>query len=162
MNSKIRKATESDKIAVWGIIKPVIEKGDTYMFAPDSPKDKMLNYWFAEENHVYVAMIDDLIVGTYLLKNNQPDLGSHVANGSYMVHPDHNGKGLGRLMGEHSLNEARTLGYHAIQFNCVIMSNTSAIVLWKKLGFKIIGEIPDAYQHATLGLTNAYIMYQKL
>ena len=31
-----------------------------------------------------------------------------------------------------------------------------------KLGFQIIGEIPEAFNHLQYGLTNAYIMYRKL
>lgn len=122
----------------------------------------MLNYWLAGANHVFVAEIAHSICGTYILKDNQPDLGSHVANGSYMVHPGFQGMGIGKAMGAHSLEAAKSLNYKAIQFNIVVKSNQSAIKLWKKLGFEIIGEIPEAFQHIQLGLTNAYIMYRKL
>jgi ribosomal protein S18 acetylase RimI-like enzyme len=49
-----------------------------------------------------------------------------------------------------------------MQFNIVIKSNQHAVDLWKKLGFEIIGEIPGAFRHASLGFTNAYIMYKSL
>jgi len=49
-----------------------------------------------------------------------------------------------------------------MQFNIVIKSNVRAVHLWQTLGFKIIGEIPDAFNHKENGLTNAYIMYRKL
>jgi ribosomal protein S18 acetylase RimI-like enzyme len=65
-------------------------------------------------------------------------------------------------MGEFSLEEAKRMGYKAMQFNIVIKSNTRAVHLWKKLGFNIIGEIPEAFNHSRDGLTNAYIMYRKL
>jgi ribosomal protein S18 acetylase RimI-like enzyme len=65
-------------------------------------------------------------------------------------------------MGEFSIEEATRLGYKAIQFNFVVKSNERAVRLWEKLGFKIIGEIPDAFDHQQNGLTNAYIMYRKL
>jgi ribosomal protein S18 acetylase RimI-like enzyme len=97
-----------------------------------------------------------------LLKNNQPGLGSHIANASYMTAPAAMGKGIGKQMGIFSLQEARRLGYKAMQFNIVVKSNTRAVALWQSLGFEIIGEIPNAFQHAVLGLTNAYIMYQQL
>lgn len=54
------------------------------------------------------------------------------------------------------------LGYKAMQFNIVVKSNERAVQLWKNLGFTIIGEIPEAFNHKQNGLTNAYIMYCKL
>jgi ribosomal protein S18 acetylase RimI-like enzyme len=60
------------------------------------------------------------------------------------------------------LEEARKHGYKAMQFNFVIKSNERAVRLWQSLGFKIIGEIPEAFNHPQLGFINAYIMYQQL
>lgn len=159
---EIRAATESDKPAVWQIIKAVIAGGDTYTFAPDTPEDQMIAFWFAPEKHVFVAEEDGNVLGTYWLKANQPGLGDHVGNGGYMVSPDVKGRGIGKLMAEHSIDEARRLGFHSIQFNFVVKSNTAAVNLWKSVGFEVIGEIPDAIRHSKLGLTNAYIMYRKL
>ena len=65
-------------------------------------------------------------------------------------------------MGEFSLEEAKQLGYKAMQFNLVVKTNTTAVALWKKIGFDIIAEIPEAFQHKDLGYVNAYIMYRKL
>ncbi|HEX4850596.1 MAG TPA: N-acetyltransferase [Puia sp.] len=159
---KIRKAQPSDADEIWNIIEPVINAGDTYTFAPGSSKEKMVSYWLGHDKHSYVAMLDGKIAGTFIMKDNQPGLGSHIANASYMVHPDYAGRGLGKAMGEFSIMEAKHLNYHAMQFNIVIKTNESAVALWKKLGFEIIGEIPDAFNHIRYGLTNAYIMYRKL
>lgn len=158
----IRKSTTEDKEKVWEIIKSVISTGDTYTFAPDSPKEKMLDYWFAEDKKTFVAVSENNIVGTFFLKDNQPDLGSHVANAGYMVSPEAKGLGIGRRMAEFSLEEARRLGYRAMQFNFVVKSNEVAVRLWQNLGFEIIGEIPEAFQHKEKGLTNALVMYRKL
>jgi ribosomal protein S18 acetylase RimI-like enzyme len=158
----IRKATKEDHDSIWEIIRQVIALGDTYVFAPNSPKEKMLSYWCGNDRHTYVAVSDNEIQGTFFIKANQPDLGSHIANAGYMVLPGSSSKGIGYAMGEFSLEEAKMLGYTAMQFNIVMKSNERAVRLWKKLGFEIIGEIPDAFQHISLGLTNAYIMYRKL
>lgn len=159
---EIRKAADADKPEVWEIIKAVISGGDTYIFYPNTPKEKMLAYWFAEDKATYVALSENKIVGTFFLKDNQPDLGSHIANAGYMVAPEATGKRIGKTMAEFSLDEARKLGYRAMQFNFVVKSNEVAVKLWLALGFEIIGEIPDAFQHAEQGLTNALIMYRKL
>lgn len=158
----IRKANEADQSAVWQIVKAVIAGGDTYTFAPDTPEAEMIRFWFSPEKYVYVAEDDGSILGTYWLRANQPGLGDHVGNGGYMVSPDAKGKGIGKLMAEHSIEEARRLGFQSIQFNFVVKSNTVAINLWKSVGFEVIGEIPDAIRHSKDGLTNAYIMYRKL
>jgi ribosomal protein S18 acetylase RimI-like enzyme len=159
---KIRQATTADYDEIWEIIHQVLQSGDTYVFAPSSSKEKMLGIWCAPNKHTYVALYSGKIAGTYAIGDNQMDLGSHIANGSYMVSPAYAGKGIGKAMGEHSLTEARMLGYHAMQFNIVIKSNHRAVKLWQSIGFNIIGEIPDAFNHQQNGLTNAYIMYQKL
>jgi ribosomal protein S18 acetylase RimI-like enzyme len=173
---EIRKATEEDKPAIWQIIKAVIATGDTYTFPPDSTEEEMLTYWFAPDKYTYAAgwsepesketrsitVASPPIVGTFFLKANQPGLGSHVSNAGYMVAPGNYGKGIGRRMAEWSLGEARRLGFTAMQFNFVVKSNTYAVKLWQDIGFEIIGEIPEAFDHAQNGLTNAYIMYRKL
>lgn len=159
---KIRPFQKEDSDPLWAIIQEVISKGEYYVFYPDSSKEKMLGYWLAPGKHVYVATVDEIIVGTFTIKDNQPDLGSHIANASYMVSPEFAGKGIGRLLGEHSLAEAKRLGYLAMQFNIVIKSNERAVNLWKSIGFEVIGEIPNAFKHHRLGFSNAYIMYQVL
>jgi ribosomal protein S18 acetylase RimI-like enzyme len=159
---EIRKAIETDQEEVWKIIQAVISTGDTYIFAPDSSKEKMLEYWFAKDKHSYVSLWEGKIVGTFFLKANQPDLGSHICNAGYMVSPEAKGQGIGRKMAEFSLPEAKRLGFQAMQFNFVVKSNEVAVKLWLSLGFEIIGEIPEAFQHQEKGLTNALIMYRKL
>ena len=158
----IREYNEADKEQIWKIIKPIIRKGDTYVFAPDSSRDNMLDYWCGEDKNTYVAISDEKILGTFFIKENQPDLGSHICNAGYMVAQEAQGKGIGRQMAEFSLKEAKRLGFKAMQFNFVVKSNAGAIRLWQKLGFEIIGEIPEAFQHSEKGLTNALIMYRKL
>ena len=159
---KIRGFEETDREVVWDIIHKVIASGETYVFHPDSSREKMLAYWLASDKQVYVATLENKVVGTFTLKPNQPDRGAHIANGSYMVSPDHAGKGVGTFMAKYSLEEAKRLGYLAMQFNIVIKSNENAVKLWKKVGFDIIGEIPNAFNHPKLGMTNAYIMYKSM
>ncbi len=159
---QIRPAKFGDHDAIWTIIKHVIASGDTYVFNPDSDKQTMLAYWCGKDKHCYVATEGGATIGTFIIKDNQPGLGSHIANASYMVHPDCQGKGIGNQMANKSLQLAKALGYSAMQFNIVVQTNKPAIKLWMKLGFEVIGEIPKAFDHKQLGLVNAYIMYRKL
>ena len=136
--------------------------GDSFTLAPDAEHEEMLADWFSKEKHTFVAVAGGKIVATFYIKPNQPGLGAHIANGSYMVAPDTRGTGIGRKIGEFSIAEAARLGFHAMQFNFVVKSNEKAVKLWQSLGFEIIGEIPEAFQHKEHGLTNALIFYRKL
>jgi len=98
----------------------------------------------------------------YKIVANQRGLGSHVANASFMVDPSCSGRGIGRQMGEHCLEEARRLGYLAMQFNFVVSTNGAAVALWQKLGFAIVGTVPKAFRHSTLGYVDTYVMYRSL
>jgi len=72
------------------------------------------------------------------------------------------GQGIGRAMAEHSLNEARRLGFRAMQFNFVVSTNESAIRLWKDLGFEIVGTLPGAFWHPEKGEIDAHVMFRSL
>jgi ribosomal protein S18 acetylase RimI-like enzyme len=65
-------------------------------------------------------------------------------------------------MGEHSLTEARRLGFRAMQFNFVVSTNTFAVRLWQQLGFKIVGTLPGAFRHPREGYVDVYVMYRSL
>jgi L-amino acid N-acyltransferase YncA len=159
----IRKATSQDTEPIWHIFHKVVQKGDSYTFSPDIIREEALAYWMGQDKHCYVAEYENAVAGTYIIKDNQPALGSHIANASFMVSPDFQGKSVGITMGRHALTEAKILGYKAMQFNIVISTNIPAVKLWQKLGFEIVGTIPEAFQHKELGrLVDAYVMYRKL
>jgi L-amino acid N-acyltransferase YncA len=158
----IRPATEADRDAIWNIFHEIVADGDTYAFDPKMSREGALAYWFRADTHTYVAENKGHIVGTYILRTNQPGPGSHVANAAFMVAPDARGLGVGRRMGEHSLTEARRLGFRAMQFNFVVSTNTSAVRLWQQLGFKIVGTLPGAFRHARTDYVDVYVMFRSL
>lgn len=159
---EIRRATEADRDAIWNIFHAVITPGDTYAFDPQMSREEALAYWFRPDTHTYVAEQDRQIVATYILKANQPALGSHVANAAFMVAPRAHGLGVGRKMGDHCLREARRLGFRAMQFNFVVSTNEAAIRLWKQLGFEIVGTLPGAFRHPQKGYVDVYVMFRSL
>jgi L-amino acid N-acyltransferase YncA len=158
----IRPATAADAEAIWQIFKAVVAGGDTYAFAPDTPRQAALDYYLGANMQSWVAEEDGGVVGMYKLIPNRRDLGSHVANASFMVAPSAHGRGIGRVMGEHCLNEARRAGYQAMQFNFVVSTNKGAVHLWQELGFTILATLPKAFNHSTLGYVDAYVMHRFL
>ena len=79
-----------------------------------------------------------------------------------MVAHSHKGRGLGYLLGTHSLAEARQAGYRAMQFNAVVSTNTIAVNLWLRLGFVRIGTVPQAFRLPSGEYVDTYIMYRSL
>jgi ribosomal protein S18 acetylase RimI-like enzyme len=158
----IRPARASDFDAIWEIFRDVVRPGDTYVFAPNTPAEVAHDYFLGPGVRSWVVEDGDAIVGMYKLIPNRRDLGSHVANASFMVHPRTQGRGIGRAMGEHCLAEARNAGFVAIQFNFVVSTNTRAVALWRALGFEIVGTLPKAFNHQTLGFVDAFVMYRAL
>ncbi len=108
---------------------------------------------------VWVAEDGGRIVATALLQPNKPGLGDHVANAGFMVDPDHAGRGVGRALATHVLEQARADGYRAMQFNAVVETNHAAVELYKRLGFDVIGTVPGAFDHPTLGRVGLHVMY---
>ena len=158
----IRPALDSDRDAVWKIFQATIAPGDAFVYDPNTPREEAMAYWFAKGTRTYVAEQGGKVAGSYILRANRPGLGDHVSNAGFMVDPAARGLGIGRAMGEHALAEARRLGYRAMQFNFVISTNESAVQLWQRLGFKIVGTLPGAFRHARKGLVDAYVMFRHL
>jgi ribosomal protein S18 acetylase RimI-like enzyme len=158
----IRPAIDSDCDAIWNIFREVIAVGDTYPLDANISREDALAYWIQREAHVFVAEVVGKILGSYTLHANQSGGGGHVANAGFIVARDAREQGIGRAMGEHCLKEARQLGFRAMQFNFVVSSNESAVKLWQDLGMKIVGTLPDGFQHPTRGYVDVYVMYQEL
>ncbi len=158
----IREAYDQDFAGIWPIYHAVVSKGDSYAFPLDSDQDYARQVWMKAPKASYVAIDAGEIVGTYFIKANQAGPGSHVCNAGFMVKANTRGKGIGRSMGEHSLIEAKKLGFKAMQFNMVVSSNEIAVKLWENLGFSIVGTLKQAYEHKQLGFVDAYVMYKLL
>jgi L-amino acid N-acyltransferase YncA len=158
----VRAAGDVDRDAIWDIFHAVVATGDTYAYPPDTARDQALASWFPPGGWTFVALLDGRVVGTYVMKANQPGQGSHVANCGYMVAPDAGGRGVGEAMCRHSLDEARKLGFLAMQFNFVVSTNTRAVNLWKRCGFTVVGTLPQAFRHPVHGLVDAYVMHRTL
>jgi len=158
----IRRATHDDAAAIWRIFQAVVAPGDTYSFTADTSERDAVAYFLGPGITCFVAEDEGRVVGMYKLIPNRIGRGSHVSNASFMVDPSAHGRGIGRALGEHCLDEARRQGYEAMQFNFVVSTNTAGVALWKKLGFDIIGTLPKAFDHARLGKVDAYVMHRFL
>lgn len=157
---RIRPARAEDAAAIWSIIGPIIRGGETYALDRAMSEAEALAYWLAPDKNVFVAEDRDDVVGTYYLRVNQPGGGAHIANAGYATAAFATGRGVARAMGMHSLALARSSGFRGMQFNFVVSSNDVAIRLWQSLGFQIVGTLPLAFAHPSLGYVDALVMSQ--
>jgi len=158
----MRAAVDEDANAIWVIMEPIIRVGETYTLPRDMTKEAALSYWLSAEHEVFVAEEGGEIVGTYFLQANQKAGGAHVANCGYISASRATGRGVGRAMCAHSLDRARARGFRAMQFNFVVSTNERAVKLWQSFKFEIVGRLPKAFLHPTLGYVDAYVMYRNL
>lgn len=158
----IRPAEAADREAIWEIFRGIVPRGETYVYSPETDREQALRIWLEAPRKTFVAEQAGRILGTYYLKANQPGRGAHVCNAGYMVREEARRQGIGAAMCDHSLEEARRLGYLAMQYNLVVSTNEAAVRLWKTKGFEIAGRLPKAFDHAQFGLVEAFIMYRLL
>ncbi len=158
----IRPALQADAGAIWTILDPILQAGETYALPREWGRAEALGYWFSPGHDVFVAEMESRITGTYYLHANQRGGGAHVANCGYATAADAGGKGVATAMCEHSLRYAAQRGFRAMQFNFVVSTNERAVRLWLKLGFDVVGTIPEGFRHPTQGYVDAFVMYRAL
>lgn len=158
----IRPAIGQDAAAIWSIIAPTIRAGETYALDRGMSEADALAYWLGPDRETFIGEEDGRGLGTYYLRANQAGGGAHVANCGYMTDTAAQGEGIARRMAEHSLERARVRGFRSMQFNFVVSSNVRAIRLWQSLGFSIVGRLPRAFCHPTLGDVDALVMFKDL
>ena len=158
---KIRPYQAGDWPALWTMLRPVFEAGETYAYAPDISEPEAHKVWIDAPAATYVVE-DEALLGTYYIKPNQPGLGDHVCNCGYVTAEAARGRGVASALCEHSQDVARAMGFHAMQYNLVAASNEGALRLWRRHGFESIGVLPQAFRHKLLGLTDAHVMYKLL
>jgi len=160
---RIRDYIDCDWPSVWPIFREVVTAGETYTYDPEWSAEQAREVWVESPPvHTVVACDGSRVLGTAKMGPNRPGPGAHVATASFMVTAAARGRGVGRALGEYALSWAQAEGYAAMQFNAVVESNLAAVRLWQELGFQIIGTVPEAFTHPTLGRVGLHIMHRRL
>ena len=159
----IRPATAEDWPAIWPILRDIGRAGETLTFDPATTSERARAGWMREPpGRTVVVEADGLVVGSAFTQPNHHGPGAHVANAGFVVHPEHRGRGIGRALGRHVLDQARADGYRAMQFNAVVETNTAGLALWRSFGFETLAVVPEAFHHPRHGYVGLHIMYLKL
>lgn len=83
----------------------------------------------------------------------------HTVEHSVYVHPDHQGKGIGRTLMKALINEARTLGKHVMVVG-IEAQNQASIHLHETLGFVTTGQMPQVEPSLAGGLDLIFMQLQ--
>jgi L-amino acid N-acyltransferase YncA len=160
----IRDATADDWPAMWRFMRGIVAAGETFSWDRDVDEHGARAMWFPEPPGRTVVAVDPdgTVVGTANMTRNFGGPAAHIATASFMVDPDHAGRGIGRALGEHVLEQARADGFRAMQFNAVVETNTRAVALWRSLGFEVLATRPEGFNHPVEGYVGLHIMYRRL
>jgi GNAT superfamily N-acetyltransferase len=160
---QITLATDADWPSIFAFFQPIVLAGETYAYDPAWTSEDARGVWMTSPpGQTVVARDGEAILGSAQMGPNRPGNGAHIATASFMVDPAQQGRGVGRALGTYVVEWARSAGFHAMQFNAVVETNAPAVALWQRLGFTIIGTVPEAFAHPTHGLVGLHVMYQKL
>jgi GNAT superfamily N-acetyltransferase len=161
---QVREATYDDWSVIWPFFRRIVADGETYAFPEDLTEETGRAWWMEQPpGRTFVAVdADGTVLGSAKSGPNRPARGSHVSTASFMVDPDHGGRGVGRLLAEHVLRWAGEQGYASMQFNAVVETNTRAVELWRSVGFEVIGTVPEAFDSATHGRVGLHVMWRRL
>jgi L-amino acid N-acyltransferase YncA len=159
----MRLAAEQDWPSIYPFFAQIVEAGETYAFPAGLSLDEARPWWMeSPPGATFVAVDGGQVVGSAKAGPNRPGRGAHVATASFMVDPRQAGRGIGRALGEHVLDWARSSGYRSMQFNAVVETNTAAVRLWRSLGFEVLATVPEAFDHRRHGLVGLHVMFQRL
>lgn len=153
---------QKDEEAFYEIFQDVVDSGSQFPYESSSVEE-FHRQFFTGQGQVYVChSLDGKVIGGFYLRANFSGRSSHIANAAYMIRNTYRGKGLGSLLIKASLHLAKDLGFQAMQFNMVLSQNTLAVKLYERLGFSVVGIIPQAVRNPSGNYQDGYVMHRKL
>ncbi len=138
-------ATADDHDDLYRAFSRIVGAHEGFPQIPPLTRVDFVDYWLAHSSAVLVARFEGSLIGAYYVKPNFVGRAAHIANAGYFVLAPYRSTGVGRTLVEHSLREARRLGFDAMMFNLVFESNT-ARTMYRGLGFEEVGRIPGAIE----------------
>jgi ribosomal protein S18 acetylase RimI-like enzyme len=140
----VAEASPEDHDELYAAFAALVAAGEGY---PQPPGPLSIadfdDYWLDHKSYVAVGRVGGRLAGSYYLKPNFHGRAAHIVNAGYFVVPELRGQGIGEALVLHSFEQARRLGFDAMQFNLVFESNP-ARRLYERLGFEVVGRIPEA------------------
>ena len=147
MNIQIRAYQSKDAASAAQIWNEVVTDGnafpqDTEMTANDA------NLIFQEQTYTGIAENADTheILGLYILHPNNVGRCGHICNASYAVRKNIRGLHIGEKLVLDCLQKAKENQFRILQFNAVVATNTPALLLYERIGFKKLVTLPGGFR----------------
>jgi L-amino acid N-acyltransferase YncA len=156
----VREFRQADWPQVWAILEEVVRAGETFPYDPAMTEEGARSIWVeSPPGRTVVAVEQDRVLGTAKMGPNRGGPGAHISTASFMVAASARGRGVGTALCRDATSWARGAGYAGMQFNAVVETNRSAVELYQRHGFRILGTVPRAFDHPALGRVGLHLMY---
>ncbi|WP_010233019.1 GNAT family N-acetyltransferase [Clostridium arbusti] len=159
MNIIIRKFKNEDIHSIESIWNEVIDEGESFFWKEHFSTNKILEI-LNNQKAIYCSEFNREVIGFYILHGNFPGRGKHISNALYAIKKEFRGKGIGKMLGQHSIEIAKECGYKAMQFNSVVSTNIASVCLWEGLGFIRVGQIKNAFIKYNNEIVDIYIYHK--
>ena len=159
MNINIRKYEKKDIKEMAEIWNEVVEDGVAF------PQEEKLNETQAEKffsSQTFCGVAENEsgeVLGLYILHPNNVGRCGHIANASYAVSKKCRGLHIGEKLVKHCLLTAKDNNFKILQFNAVVESNIHARHLYERLGFKLLGIVPEGFRLKNWAYENICLYY---
>lgn len=118
--------------------------------------------FFSEQTYCAVAQTEGETVGMYILHPNNVGRCGHICNASFAVDADCRGKHIGEKLVLDCLEQGKEHGFIILQFNAVVENNIHARHLYERLGFVLVGKIPNGFKMKDGHFENICVYYHEL
>jgi GNAT superfamily N-acetyltransferase len=133
----------ADEDALFGMYRQLVDEEVARPEDGQTPRSVFEEGWL-RRRRLYVARRGADVVGGCFVRTNFPAFAPHIAQGGYLVDRRHRRQGIGRLLVEFSMTEARRTGYTAMMFN-LVRADSPSTRLYEELGFVVVGRVPSAF-----------------
>ena len=147
MNIQIRAYQSKDAALAAQIWNEVVADGNAFPQDTDMTADAA-NHFFLEQTYTGIAEDTETheILGLYILHPNNVGRCGHICNASYAVRKNIRGLYIGEKLVLDCLKMAKEKQFRILQFNAVVATNTHALHLYERIGFKKLGTIPGGFR----------------
>ena len=147
MNIQIRAYQSKDAASAAQIWNEVVTDGNAFPQDTEMTADAA-NHFFLEQTYTGIAEDTETheILGLYILHPNNVGRCGHICNASYAVRKNIRGLYIGEKLVLDCLKMAKEKQFRILQFNAVVATNTHALHLYERIGFKKLGTIPGGFR----------------
>ena len=147
MNIQIRAYQSKDAALAAQIWNEVVADGNAFPQDTEITADAA-NHFFLEQTYTGIAEDTETheILGLYILHPNNVGRCGHICNASYAVRKNIRGLYIGEKLVLDCLKMAKEKQFRILQFNAVVATNTHALHLYERIGFKKLGTIPGGFR----------------